>query len=154
VIWHFRHPLGATGIANIFYLTCQLRGLAGGMQDARLLPSAQANKPVYAMAHNLGLGGACVVAVMKRADFWQTGGEDGVQRLGYNQGSEVISRSFSLPLHTVHSFTSHNLRNSVEVLPKLILIKSNRRERFLNTPKPNYKIKIKMSLVNVDDQRS
>lgn len=96
IIIFIRHPLGATGIANVFYLTCQLRGLAGGMQDARLLPSAATNKPVYAMAHNLGLGGACVVAVMKRADFWQAGGETGVQRLGYNQGEEVSRYSSRL----------------------------------------------------------
>jgi sterol carrier protein 2 len=48
------HPLGATGLAQCFELTQQLRGLAGPRQveDARL-----------ALQHNLGLGGAAVVTL-------------------------------------------------------------------------------------------
>ncbi|MCW2795150.1 lipid-transfer protein [Nocardioides sp.] len=48
------HPLGATGLAQCTELTWQLRGDAGERQveGARL-----------ALAHNLGLGGACVVTV-------------------------------------------------------------------------------------------
>ena len=48
------HPLGATGLAQCTELTWQLRGEAGARQvdGARL-----------ALAHNLGLGGACVVTV-------------------------------------------------------------------------------------------
>lgn len=51
------HPLGATGIAQCAELSWQLRGLAEGRQveGARL-----------ALAHNLGLGGACVVTVYAR----------------------------------------------------------------------------------------
>jgi acetyl-CoA acetyltransferase len=52
------HPLGATGLAQCYELTRQLRGTAGGTQvdDAGL-----------ALQHNLGLGGACVVTLYERA---------------------------------------------------------------------------------------
>ncbi|WP_435591401.1 thiolase C-terminal domain-containing protein [Nocardia sp. bgisy118] len=48
------HPLGATGLAQTAELSWQLRGLAAERQvpDARI-----------ALAHNLGLGGACVVTL-------------------------------------------------------------------------------------------
>ncbi len=48
------HPLGATGLAQCFELTTQLRGGAGARQveGARL-----------ALQHNIGLGGACVVTL-------------------------------------------------------------------------------------------
>jgi acetyl-CoA acetyltransferase len=51
------HPLGATGLAQCYELTQQLRGNAGARQvdDARL-----------ALQHNLGLGGACVVTLYSR----------------------------------------------------------------------------------------
>ena len=48
------HPLGATGLAQCFELTQQLRGNAG----ARTVPGAR-----VALQHNLGLGGACVVTM-------------------------------------------------------------------------------------------
>ncbi len=48
------HPLGATGLAQCYELTQQLRGTA----EARQVPGAR-----LAMAHNLGLGGACVVTL-------------------------------------------------------------------------------------------
>lgn len=52
------HPLGATGLAQCFELTQQLRGRAGPRQvdGARL-----------ALQHNIGLGGACVVTIYGRA---------------------------------------------------------------------------------------
>jgi sterol carrier protein 2 len=52
------HPLGATGLAQCFELTRQLRGTAAATQvdGARL-----------ALQHNLGLGGACVVTLYERA---------------------------------------------------------------------------------------
>lgn len=53
------HPLGATGLAQCAELTWQLRGWANN----RL-----ANEPDLALQHNLGLGGAVVVTVYKRAD--------------------------------------------------------------------------------------
>lgn len=48
------HPLGATGLAQCFELTQQLRGQA----DARQVEGAR-----VALQHNLGLGGACVVSL-------------------------------------------------------------------------------------------
>ncbi|MBV8636378.1 MAG: lipid-transfer protein [Burkholderiaceae bacterium] len=50
------HPLGATGLAQCFELTHQLRGTAG----ERLVPGAK-----NALQHNLGLGGACVVTMYR-----------------------------------------------------------------------------------------
>lgn len=48
------HPLGATGLAQCYELTHQLRGTA----EARQVEGAQ-----RALQHNLGLGGACVVSL-------------------------------------------------------------------------------------------
>jgi len=48
------HPLGATGLAQCYELTHQLRGTA----DARQVQGAR-----FALQHNLGLGGACVVTL-------------------------------------------------------------------------------------------
>ncbi|KAH7119654.1 thiolase-like protein [Dendryphion nanum] len=53
------HPLGATGLAQCAELTWQLRGWANN----RLVDGAD-----VALQHNLGLGGAVVVTVYKRAD--------------------------------------------------------------------------------------
>ena len=52
------HPLGATGLAQCYELTRQLRGKAEATQveGARI-----------ALQHNLGLGGACVVTLYKAA---------------------------------------------------------------------------------------
>ena len=52
------HPLGATGLAQCFELTHQLRGSAG----ARQVEGAR-----VALQHNLGLGGACVVTMYRAA---------------------------------------------------------------------------------------
>jgi acetyl-CoA acyltransferase len=52
------HPLGATGLAQCSELTWQLRGTA----DARQVEGAE-----VALQHNIGLGGAAVVTVYKRA---------------------------------------------------------------------------------------
>ncbi|MGG7604422.1 lipid-transfer protein [Massilia sp. BKSP1R2A-1] len=51
------HPLGATGLAQCYELTHQLRGTA----DARQVTGAQ-----VALQHNLGLGGACVVTMYRK----------------------------------------------------------------------------------------
>jgi len=52
------HPLGATGLAQCYELTRQLRGTAAATQveGARI-----------GLQHNLGLGGACVVTLYERA---------------------------------------------------------------------------------------
>lgn len=53
------HPIGATGLAQCAELTWQLRGWANN----RLVDNTR-----VALQHNLGLGGAVVVNVYKRAD--------------------------------------------------------------------------------------
>ena len=50
------HPLGATGLAQCFELTQQLRGTA----DRRQVDGAR-----IGLQHNLGLGGACVVTLYR-----------------------------------------------------------------------------------------
>ena len=50
------HPLGATGLAQCYELTQQLRGTAN---------DRQVEGAKVALAHNVGLGGACVVTVYK-----------------------------------------------------------------------------------------
>lgn len=52
------HPLGATGLAQCYELTHQLRGTA----QARQVDGAKT-----ALQHNLGLGGACVVTLYQAA---------------------------------------------------------------------------------------
>ncbi|MBO9397770.1 lipid-transfer protein [Shimia sp. R9_2] len=52
------HPLGATGLAQCYELTHQLRGTA----EARQVEGART-----ALQHNLGLGGACVVTLYQAA---------------------------------------------------------------------------------------
>jgi sterol carrier protein 2 len=54
------HPLGATGLAQCFELCSQLRGLC----DKRQVKNAK-----IALQHNLGLGGAAVVVLYKKATF-------------------------------------------------------------------------------------
>ena len=52
------HPLGATGLAQCYELTRQLRGTA---------EATQVDGAALALQHNLGLGGACVVTLYARA---------------------------------------------------------------------------------------
>jgi acetyl-CoA acetyltransferase len=54
------HPLGATGLAQCAELNWQIRGQA----DARQVEGAK-----VALQHNLGLGGAAVVALYRKADL-------------------------------------------------------------------------------------
>jgi sterol carrier protein 2 len=54
------HPLGATGLAQCAELNWQIRGRA----DARQVAGAK-----VALQHNLGLGGAAVVTLYKKADL-------------------------------------------------------------------------------------
>jgi len=53
------HPLGATGLAQVAELAWQLRGAAGERQ----VPGAQVG-----LAHNIGLGGAAVVTLLRAGD--------------------------------------------------------------------------------------
>ena len=52
------HPLGATGLAQCFELNSQLRGLVE--------PERQVQGAKVGLQHNLGLGGACVLAMYRR----------------------------------------------------------------------------------------
>lgn len=52
------HPLGATGLAQCYELTNQLRGTAG---------KRQVNDITHALQHNIGLGGAAVVTLYARS---------------------------------------------------------------------------------------
>ncbi|MFJ6697526.1 lipid-transfer protein [Streptomyces sp. NPDC091272] len=52
------HPLGATGLAQAAELTWQLRGTAGERQ----VPGARVG-----LAHNIGLGGAAVVTLLRKS---------------------------------------------------------------------------------------
>src|SRR3954453_13795967 len=51
------HPIGATGIANVYEIATQLRGEAGDRQLA---------DPKVGLAHVIGLGSACCVHVLER----------------------------------------------------------------------------------------
>ncbi|CAG9979236.1 unnamed protein product [Clonostachys byssicola] len=79
------HPLGATGIAQCAELVWHLRGWANN----RLTPNTR-----YALQHNLGLGGAVVVTVYKRADGQVAPSVDSATvgrktKLGYNPAVEA-----------------------------------------------------------------
>jgi len=80
------HPLGATGLAQCAELTWQLRGWCGKRQVPNLK---------YALQHNVGLGGAVVVGVYKKAAFVDgaekntAGWQDPRERFGYNPAVEA-----------------------------------------------------------------
>jgi len=87
------HPLGATGLAQCAELVWQLRGWAG----ARAAAGPHGTR--WALQHNLGLGGAAVVTVYRRADGAEAPrGADGAAAaaaaaartgLGYNPAVEA-----------------------------------------------------------------
>jgi acetyl-CoA acyltransferase len=52
------HPMGATGIAQMAEIVCQLRGEAG--------PRQVQNNPVVGVTHNVGIGGANVFVLKKQ----------------------------------------------------------------------------------------
>ncbi|EJD55272.1 thiolase-like protein [Auricularia subglabra TFB-10046 SS5] len=83
------HPLGATGLGMHFYITTQLRNWAGPMQVPGLVDVPGNARGKYGLVHNLGLGGAAVVSLLRRPEFYQAGGEDGRTRVGYNHAHEV-----------------------------------------------------------------
>lgn len=81
------HPLGATGLAQCAELVWQLRGWAN---NGRLVEGVD-----VALQHNLGLGGAVVVTVYKRADGQKNDARPAVESiaqrsgLGYNPAVEA-----------------------------------------------------------------
>ncbi|KAK0514734.1 hypothetical protein JMJ35_003351 [Cladonia borealis] len=83
------HPLGASGVAQCAELVWQLRGWANN----RLVEGAK-----VALQHNLGLGGAAVVTVYKRADgkgCVRVGDEVVGERGGVGYNPAVEARGFS-----------------------------------------------------------
>ena len=79
------HPLGATGIAQCAELVWHLRGWATN----RAVPHTR-----WALQHNLGLGGAAVVTVYRRADGNEAPALDlatveRANKLGYNPAVEA-----------------------------------------------------------------
>ncbi|EIW86273.1 thiolase-like protein [Coniophora puteana RWD-64-598 SS2] len=81
------HPLGASGLGMHFYITMQLREWAGPMQ-AKGIFDGQDPRGKYGLIHNIGLGGAVVVSLLRRPEFYQADGADGRSRLGYNHAHE------------------------------------------------------------------
>ncbi|XP_006454829.1 hypothetical protein AGABI2DRAFT_190063 [Agaricus bisporus var. bisporus H97] len=81
------HPLGATGLGMHFYITMQLRDWAGPMQAPGLFDTSDP-RGKYGLVHNVGLGGAVVVSLLRRPEFYKPGGPDGRSRLGYNHAHE------------------------------------------------------------------
>ncbi|KAJ7158851.1 sterol carrier protein 2 [Mycena filopes] len=81
------HPLGATGLGMHFYIAMQLRNWAGPMQAPGLFDVADP-RGKYGLVHNVGLGGAVVVSLLRRPEFFKPGGEDGRTRVGYNHAHE------------------------------------------------------------------
>ncbi|KAF8901070.1 thiolase-like protein [Gymnopilus junonius] len=77
------HPLGATGLGMHFYIMMQLREWAGPMQAPGLF-NIPDERGKFGLVHNVGLGGAVVVTLLRRPEFFKAGGEDGRTRLGYN----------------------------------------------------------------------
>jgi sterol carrier protein 2 len=81
------HPLGATGLAMHFYIMMQLRGWAGPMQAPGLFDNPD-KRGKFGLVHNIGLGGAVVVSLLRRPEFYKAGNVDGRTRLGYNHAHE------------------------------------------------------------------
>ncbi|TFK22039.1 sterol carrier protein 2 [Coprinopsis marcescibilis] len=81
------HPLGATGLGMHFYIMMQLRDWAGPMQAPGLFDTPD-KRGKYGLIHNVGLGGAVVVSLLRRPDFFKPGGVDGRTRVGYNHAHE------------------------------------------------------------------
>ncbi|KAF8176300.1 sterol carrier protein 2 [Pholiota molesta] len=81
------HPLGATGLGMHFYIMMQLRNWAGPMQAPGLFDIPD-KRGKLGLVHNVGLGGAVVVSLLRRPEFFKPGGIDGRTRLGYNHAHE------------------------------------------------------------------
>ncbi len=56
------HPIGATGVSQFVELSWQLRGIA----DQRQVYNKNKQLPKFGLQHGIGLGGACVVSLLKK----------------------------------------------------------------------------------------
>ncbi|KAF9164164.1 sterol carrier protein 2 [Actinomortierella ambigua] len=76
------HPLGATGLAQCAEMVWQCRGWAGERQVKNVR---------YALQHNVGLGGAVVITIYKKANELGSSPKwvDPRKRVGYNPAVEV-----------------------------------------------------------------
>ncbi|KAF5314243.1 hypothetical protein D9619_011789 [Psilocybe cf. subviscida] len=81
------HSLGATGIGMHFYIMMQLREWAGPMQASRLFDIPD-KRGKFGLIHNVGLGGAVVVSLLHRSEFYKPGRKYGRDGLGYNHAHE------------------------------------------------------------------
>ncbi|KAG6812040.1 hypothetical protein H0H87_009812, partial [Tephrocybe sp. NHM501043] len=70
------NPIGATGLGMHFYILMQLRDWAGPMQAPNLFDTPD-KRGKFGLVHNIGLGGAVVVSLLRRPEFFKPGGVDG-----------------------------------------------------------------------------
>lgn len=99
------HPLGATGMAQCSEICWQLRGMA----DKRQIPGVQ-----IGLQHNLGLGGAVVVALYKKYNQSFNRRKD---QTADPEILEAIERNYALIPQKVHIVS--NLSGSVQLREKL-----------------------------------
>lgn len=108
------HPLGATGVAQCAELTWQLRGWANNRlgKDVKV-----------ALQHNLGLGGAVVISIYKRADgkvSTPVSNEEisKLSGLGYNPAVEAhfITPQDAEKVRSKRSFNEYALGDTVTAL--------------------------------------
>jgi sterol carrier protein 2 len=75
------HPLGATGVSAVVYLSLQVRGEAGAIQ-------VKDREVKYALSNNVGLGGSAASFILTKPPFYKEGGHN-KDRFGYDLASEV-----------------------------------------------------------------
>jgi len=92
------HPLGATGMAQCAEIVWQLRNMAG---------QRQVKNAEYGLQHNLGLGGAVVVAIYKKKTKYESARNDVSADPEYLQSLE--NKKMLLPQRQQHQNGHKNL---------------------------------------------